>query len=195
MTELTVPYLTETADLTTVLHARRTARDRQQAEQERHLLAMDRAETRRRELVIEMNRYPDVIRALSLFGVAPMDAVINRQTYAIYLEGDADVHGHRMTVVITLRDHNATSYLNILCACDSAGWERQYRGHMVNTLADDLLNAAEELLARIEAAQDNLQADALLARIDNLQADALLARIEAAQDNLQADALWDRMQR
>lgn len=165
MTELTVPYLTETADLTTVLHARRTERERQQAEQDRHerRVAMDRAETRRRELVIEMNRYPDVIRALSLFGVAPMDAVINRQTYAIYLAGDADVHGHRMTVVITtLRDHNATSYLNILCACDSAGWERQYRGHMVNTLADDLLNAAEELLARIEAAQDNRQADAPL---------------------------------
>jgi hypothetical protein len=160
MTELTVPYA---VDLAAALHARRAERERQMVERQRreHALAIERANQRRAEFVAELNRYPDVLRVLSLFGVAPIDALIDRRTYAIYLAGEADLHGHRMRVVITLRDYSQITSLNILCACDEAGWEHQYRGHTVNTLADDLLAAAENLLARIEAAQDSRQADAI----------------------------------
>jgi len=149
VTELTVPYA---VDLAAALHARRAERERQMAERQRreHALAIERANQRRTEFVAELNREPDAVRALSLFGVAPIDVQIEPHTCALYLRGEADLHGRTMTVTIALRDAGLVSYLNIACECEAAGWEQQYRGHTVNTLADDLLNAAEALLARIE---------------------------------------------
>ncbi len=158
MTDLTMTY-----DLRAAVEQRRAERRRREEENIRRerALAMERAAKRRTEFVAELNRYPDAVRALSLFGVAPIDVQIEPHTYAIYLRGEADLHDYTMTVTIALRDAGPVTYLNIACECADAGWEHQYRGHTVNTLADDLLNAAEALLARIEAADTQAQADAI----------------------------------
>ena len=144
--------LTMTTDLRAAVEQRREERRRSEEEAERrqHDIAMAAAEKRLGEFIVELYRYPKAVNALALFGLCPEHARIEPTTCIVCLKGVASLGGHRMTVLIATKSSGIVPYTNIRCTCEAMNWEHEYRGHMVNTLADDLLAAADELLALIE---------------------------------------------